>query len=82
MLGLGTKKVWELASKIVFPLPSCFLFGVGAPLNFIELDLAPSGKTNVFIENLDGRLTISQVFVQVDGKVIDVLEDIQVVGDF
>ena len=63
LLGLGTKEAWEFISKIVFTLPSCFFLGVISPLNFVEFDLAPPGKANVFVENLDRTLTIGQVMV-------------------
>ena len=82
MLGLGAKEVWEFASKIVFMFPSCFLFGVVSPMDFVELDRAPPGKTNIFVENFDRSLTISQVMIQVNGEVVDVLENIGLVGNF
>ena len=82
MLGLGTKEVGKLASKIVFTFPSCFIFRVVSPLDFVELDCAPSGKTNIFVENLDGSLTISQILIQVDGEVVDVFENIRLVRNF
>ena len=82
MLGLGTKDVWEFAFKIVFAFPSCFFFGVVSPLDFVELDRAPPGKTNIFVKNLDGSLTIRQVMVQVDGEVVDVFENVGLVGNF
>ena len=82
MLGLGTKEVGKLASKIVFTFPSCFIFRVVSPLDFVELGCSPVGETNIFVENLEGRLTISQILIQVDGLVIDVFENIRLVRNF
>ena len=82
MLGLGFKEVWEFASKIIFAFPSCFFFRVVSPLDFVKLDRTSSGNTNIFFENFEGSLTISQVLVQVDGEVVDVFENIRLVRNF
>jgi hypothetical protein len=44
------------------------------PLHLIHLDLASTGKTNVFIKNADWSLPVSEIGVQVDGVVIDLGE--------
>jgi hypothetical protein len=82
LLGLGTKEVWELAPKIIFAFPSCFFLRVVSPLDFVELNRAPSGNTNIFLENLERSLTVSQVLVQVDGVVVDVFENIRLIRNF
>ena len=79
---LPPKKLWEFASKIIFTFPSCFFFRMISPLDFVELDHTTSGKTNIFLENFQGSIPIGQVIVQVDGVVVNVLENIWLVSNF
>jgi hypothetical protein len=44
------------------------------PLHLIHLDLASTGKTDIFFKNTDGSLPISEIGVQVDGVVVDLSE--------
>jgi hypothetical protein len=60
--------------NIIFTFPRGFVFGVITPLHLIHLDLASTGKTDVFIKNADWSLSVSEVRVQVDGVVIDLDE--------
>jgi hypothetical protein len=60
--------------------PSGFVFGMITPLHLIHLDLASTGKTDVFFKNADGSLPISEIGVQVDGVVIDLSEGLGFVG--
>ena len=52
------------------------------PLDFVELDRTSSGQTNIFLENLERSITIGQVIVQVDGVVVNMLENIGLVRNF
>ena len=70
---LGAKKVWKLRSEIVFTLPCSFGFGVVAPLNLEILDGAASGATLCFIQDADRLLSISVIWLEVDGLMVDVL---------
>jgi hypothetical protein len=51
------------------------------PLHLIHLDLASTGKTNVFFKNADRSLPVSEVGVQVDGVVVDLDEGLRFVGN-
>ena len=82
MLRLGAKEVWEFTSKIIFTFPSGFFLGMISPLDFVELDGTSSGKTNIFFKNFEGPITIGQVIIQVDGVVVNVLENIWLVRNF
>ena len=82
MLGLGAKEVGEFASKVIFTFPSCFFFRMISPLDFVELDHASPGKTNILFKNFERSITIGQVIVQVDGVVVNVLENIWLVRNF
>ena len=53
-----------------------------SPLDFVELDRPSSSKKNIFFENIKGSITIGQVIVQVDGVVVDVLENIRLGRNF
>jgi hypothetical protein len=53
---------------------------VVTPLHLIHLDLASTGKTNVFFKNADRSLPVSEVGVQVDGVVVDLGEGLGFVG--
>jgi hypothetical protein len=44
------------------------------PLYLIHLDLASTGKMDVFFKNADWSLPVSEIRVQVDGVVIDLGE--------
>jgi hypothetical protein len=61
--------------------PSGFVFGVITPLHLIHLDLASTGKTDVFFKNADGSLPIGEVGVQIDGIVVDLGEGLGFVGN-
>jgi hypothetical protein len=50
-------------------------------LHLIHLDLASTGKTNVFSKNADRSLPVSEIRVQVDGVVIDLDEGLGFVGN-
>jgi hypothetical protein len=50
-------------------------------LDLIHLDLASTGKTNVFFKNADGSLPIGEVGVQIDGVVVDLGEGLGFVGN-
>ena len=78
---LSTKKIRELGSKIVFSLPGCFCFSVVAPLDLEVLDGAASGATLGFIQNANWPLTISEVWLKVDGLMIGVLVEVRAVGN-
>jgi hypothetical protein len=56
----------ELSSKIILTFPSGFVFGVITPLYLIHLDLASTGKMDVFFKNADWSLPVSEVGVLVD----------------
>jgi hypothetical protein len=49
------------------------------PLHLIHLDLASTGKTDVFFKNADWSLPVSEIGVQVDGVVIDLGEGLGLV---
>jgi hypothetical protein len=51
------------------------------PLHLIHIDLASTGKTNVFFKNADRSLPVSEVRVQVDGVVVDLGEGLRFVGN-
>ena len=82
MLSLGAKEVREFVSKVILAFPGGFFFRVVSPLDFVELDRAASGKANIFVKNLGRSITVSQVMVQVDGVVVNVLENFGLVGNF
>jgi hypothetical protein len=44
------------------------------PLHLIHLDLASTGKTDVFFKNADWSPPVSEVGVQVDGVVVNLSE--------
>ena len=71
----------ELRSKIVFTLPGCFYFRMVAPLDLEILDGAASGAMLCFIQNANWPLTISEVWLKVDGLMIDVLVAVGAVGN-
>jgi hypothetical protein len=50
-------------------------------LHLIHLDLASTGKTNVYFKNADRSLPVSEVGVQVDGVVVDLGEGLRFVGN-
>jgi hypothetical protein len=50
-------------------------------LHLIHLDLASTGKTDVFFKNTDGSLLIGKVGVQIDGVVVDLGEGLRFVGN-
>jgi hypothetical protein len=50
------------------------------PLHLVHLDLASTGKTDIFFKNADGSLPISEIGVQVDGVVVDLSEGLRFVG--
>ena len=78
---LSAKKIRELRSKIVFTLPGCFSFSVVAPLNLEVLDGSASSAMFNFIQNANWTLTISEVWLKVNGLMIDVLVEIGAVGN-
>jgi hypothetical protein len=49
------------------------------PLHLIHLDLASTGKTNVFFKNADRSFPVSEIGVQVDGVVVDLGEGLRFV---
>jgi hypothetical protein len=51
------------------------------PLHLIHLDLASTGKTEVFFKNADGSLPIGVVVVKINGVVINLGEGLRLVGD-
>jgi hypothetical protein len=51
------------------------------PLHLIHLDLASTGKTDVFFKNADRSFPVSEIGVQVDGVVIDLSEGLGFVGN-
>jgi hypothetical protein len=55
---LRLKEIRELAPKIILSLPSCFIFRVIAPLDLEKLDLAPSGESDGFFQDMNWSLTI------------------------
>ena len=57
-------------------LPGCFSFSVVAPLDLEVLDGAASGATLGFIQNANWPLTISEVWLKVDGLMIDGLVEV------
>jgi hypothetical protein len=71
---LRLKEIRELAPKIILSLPSCFIFRVIAPLNLEKLDLAPPGESDGFLQDTNRSLTISQVMVEINRAMVDVLE--------
>ena len=72
----------KFASKVVFTFPGGFLFRVISPLDFVKLDLVPPGETNIFVENFEWSLAVGQIMVQVDGLVVNVLENVRLVRNF
>jgi hypothetical protein len=60
--------------------PGSFVFGMVAPLNLIHLNLAPSGKADVFFKNTNRSLSVGQVMVEINRIVIYFLEDFGLVG--
>jgi hypothetical protein len=67
--------------EIILPFPSGFIFSVVAPPDLIHLDLASTGKTDVFFKDANGSLPIGEVVVLVDGVVVDLREGLRLVGD-
>jgi hypothetical protein len=61
--------------------PSGFVFVVITPLHLKHLDLASTGKTDVFLKNADWSLPVSEVGVQVDGVVVNLGEGLGFVGN-
>ena len=51
-----------------------------APLDLEVLDGAASGSTLSFIQNVNWPLTISEVWLKVDGLMVDVLVEVGAVG--
>jgi hypothetical protein len=78
---LRLKEVRELAPKIILSLPSCFICGVIAPLNLEKLDLAPPGESDGLLQDTNRSLTISQVLVEINRAMVDVLEYFRLVGN-
>ena len=78
---LSAKKIRELCSKVVFTFRGCFCFSVVAPLDLEVLDGAASGATFSSIQNANWPLTISEVWLKVNGLMVDVLVEVGVVGN-
>src|SRR3954466_2623725 len=78
---LGFKEIWKLGSEVVFTFPSCFCFGVVAPLDLEVLDGAASSVPFSLIQNTDRTLTVSQIRLKVNGLMIDVLVKIRLIWD-
>jgi hypothetical protein len=53
----------ELSSEIILTFPSGLVFGVVTPLHLIHLDLASTGKTDVFSKNTNWSLPIGEAVV-------------------
>jgi hypothetical protein len=60
--------------KIILAFPRGFVFGMVTPLHLIHLDLASTGKTDVFFKNTDRSFPVSEIGVQVNGVVVDLSE--------
>ena len=45
---LGTKEIGEFSPNVIFSLPSGFLFGMVAPLNFQKLDTSGASGSECF----------------------------------
>jgi hypothetical protein len=63
--GVGFEEIREFLLKIIFSFPSGFLLEVITPLDFVELQLPPSGETNLFLKDTKRGFPIGQVLVQV-----------------
>lgn len=70
---LGAKKVWKFRSEIIFMLPCCLCFSVVDPLNLEILDGAASGAMLCFIQDANQSLGISEICLEVDGLMVNVL---------
>ena len=46
-----------------------------APLDLIEFYLPPTGDSNILLQDTNGNFTVGQVFVEINGPVVDFLED-------
>jgi hypothetical protein len=57
------KKFGNLLLEIILMLPSGFVFGVVTPLYLIHLDLASTGKMDVFFKDANWSLPIGEVVV-------------------
>jgi hypothetical protein len=67
--------------KIILTFPGGLVFGMVTPLHLVHLDLASTGKTNVFFKDTNWSLPVGEVVVQVDGVVVDFLESFGLIGD-
>ena len=65
----------ELSPNVIFSLPSGFFFGVVAPLDLEKFDSPGPGGSESFFQDTDGHFTIRQILVDLNGSVIDVLEN-------
>jgi hypothetical protein len=51
---------------MIFSFPGCFIFGIVAPLDLVELDGLPSSLTFCLFENPDRSLLVGQILFQLD----------------
>ena len=63
----------EIHTRGSVHVPGCFCFGVVAPLDLEVLDGAASSTTLDFVQDTDRSLVISEVRLQINGLVVDVL---------
>jgi hypothetical protein len=54
---------------------------VVAPLNLVHVDFSSSGEMDILLQNTDWSLVVGQVMVKVNGILVDLLEDLGLVGD-
>jgi hypothetical protein len=78
---LRLKEIRKFAPKIFLSLPSCFILRVIAPLNLEKLNLAPSGESDVFLQDTNRSLTIGQVMVEINRAMVDVLVHFRLIGN-
>ena len=67
---------------MIFTLPGSFVFSVVAPLDLEKLDTPGSGGSISFLQNTDGYFGVGQVIIDLDGAMVDVLENFYLLRNF
>ena len=60
-----------LGTELIFPFPSCFFIGMVRPLHLEELDRVVASTTFSFIKNPNGVLFVWEIFLEVNGRMIN-----------
>jgi hypothetical protein len=51
-----------------------------APLNLVHVDLSSAGETDIFFQNSDWSLAVSQVVIKVNGILINLFDGFGLIG--